>query len=94
MKGGYFGFGNYIYYKVEDFANELNYELRNNAVATDRGCLSLSDQAVKVLREQERLIRKTVQVMECIDKFFAGDCEEDTFLERIQQLNPPIVEGK
>ena len=85
MSGGHFG--DYDYYKVAQFADELEQEIRHNGKAGTDG--DHSDEVIEYLKEQVPKLRKMAEIMRHIDYLYSGDNCDDSFMERVKE-----VEGK
>ena len=87
MSGGHFNDCGYIYYRVEDFAQELAEEIENNTVEDDCGYYpGFSSEVIKCLKAQFPLMRKTASIMRAIDYLYSADYGEETFLEKMKEL--------
>ena len=88
MSGGYFNDRGYEYYKVEQFADELEVEIQNNNKPDEYeyDAPNLSPETIKYLRKQLRQMRKTAEIMRHIDYLYSGDHGEDSFMERVKEV--------
>ena len=86
MSGGHFG--DYDYYKVYQFADELEVEIQNNNKKLDEYeyAPNFSPETIKYLRKQLRLMRYVAEIMRHIDYLYSGDHGEDTFMERVKEV--------
>ena len=86
MSGGYFNDCGYEYYKVEQFADELEEEIQNNNKPNEYGYTNnYSPETIKYLRKQLRQMRKTAKIMRHIDYLYSGDYGEDSFMWRVKE---------
>ena len=90
MSGGHFGNCGYDYYKVSQFADELEEEIRHNGKAGTDGDHSnwypnYSDEAIEYLKEQLPKMRKMAEIMRHIDYLYSGDIGDDGFLLRMKE---------
>jgi hypothetical protein len=101
MSGGHFTDCGYDYYKVAQFANELEVEIENNGKARDEDRTygyewypNHDPDVIDVLQEQIPKLRKMAEIMKHIDYLYSGDIGDDSFLLRIKEVeakyNDPI----
>lgn len=84
MSGGHFG--EYDYYKVHQFADELKNEIENNYVTDEYGHYrGYSKTVTDLLEKQIPTLLKAAELMRHIDYLYAGDHGEDSFIERIKE---------
>ena len=84
MSGGHFG--DYDYYKVHQFADELEVEIHNNNKPDEYGYVkNYSPETIKYLRKQLRQMRMTADIMRHIDYLYSGDIGDDGFLLRMKE---------
>lgn len=87
MSGGHFNDNGHEYYKVSQFADELQFEIENNSKEGERGyCPNFSKETVKELEKWLPRIQQISQIMRCIDYLYSGDHGEETFLEKMRSL--------
>ena len=87
MSGGHFGDCGYDYYKVAQFADELEVEIQNNTKPDEyEYALNLSPETIKYLRKQLRQMRKMAEIMRHIDYLYSGDHGEDSFMWRVKEV--------
>ena len=93
MSGGHFGNCGYDYYKVAQFADELEEEILNNGKErNDTGYYGIdyypkySDEVIDYLKEQVTQLRKMSEIMRHIDYLYSGDHGEDSFMNRVQEV--------
>jgi hypothetical protein len=92
MSGGHFG--NYDYYKVEQFADELEEEIQNNGKGRvlDSGYYyekwypNHKPEVIEYLKEQLPKLRKMAEIMRHIDYLYSGDHGEDNFMKRVKEV--------
>jgi len=85
MSGG--NFGDYDYYKVHQFADELEVEIHNNNKPDEYGYVrNYSPETIKYLRKQLRQMRYTADIMRHVDYLFSGDHGEDSFMVRVKDV--------
>jgi hypothetical protein len=92
MSGGHFNDNRYIYYEVGQFANELEEEILHNGKAGTDGDHSnyysdYNEEVIGYLKEQVPKLRKMEEIMRAIDYLYSGDYSEDSFMNRIEELN-------
>ena len=86
MSGGHFGDCAYDYYKVEQFADELEVEIQNNDKPDEYDCApNFSPETLKYLRKQLIPMRKMAEIMRHIDYLYSGDHSEESFMERMKE---------
>ena len=85
MSGGHFG--DYCYFQVSQFARDLEEEiLKNNKEDVDGYGNNYSQETIEYLEEQVHYLHKMVDIMRHIDYLYAGDHGEDTFMERVKEV--------
>jgi len=85
MSGGHFG--DYDYYKVFQFADELEVDIDNNDKPDEYGWKSNHDpDVIDVLQEQLPKLRKMAEIMKACDYLYSGDIGDDSFLLRIKEI--------
>jgi hypothetical protein len=86
MSGGHFNNSNYIYYRVSQFADELENEIERNNIEDEWGYApKLGEETLNYLRQKAIEIRKIAEEMRHIDYLYSGDHGEDSFMERIKE---------
>ena len=90
MSGGHFGDCGYDYYKVAQFADEMEVEIANNGKQgnTDDGYSwypNHDPDVIDVLQEQIPKLRKMAEIMKHIDYLYSGDIGDDGFLLRMKE---------
>jgi predicted Zn-dependent protease len=90
MSGGHFGDCGYDYYKVAQFADELEVEIEHNGKQgnTDDGYSwypNHDPDVIDVLQEQLHKLRKMAEIMRHIDYLYSGDIGDDGFLLRMKE---------
>jgi len=87
MSGGHFGNCGYDYYKVAQFADELEHEIDNNGKVDEYGDKRDFDpDVIDVLQEQIPKLRKMAEIMRHIDYLYSGDHGDDSFLLRVKEV--------
>jgi hypothetical protein len=88
MSGGHFNDCGYEYYKVAQFADELEVEIQNNNKKLDEYeyAPNFSPETIKYLRKQLRQMRKMAEIMRHIDYLYSGDHGDDSFMERVKEV--------
>jgi len=85
MSGGYFG--DYCYFQVSQFARDLEEEIANNSTPDEYGYVkNYSPETIEYLEEQVHYLHKMSDVMYHIDRLYASDHSEDTFMERVKEV--------
>jgi hypothetical protein len=86
MSGGHFNDCGYVYYKVDNFCDELEIEIQENFIKDDWGYYKgYSDEVIQLLKEQILFLRKAAKIMKHIDYLYSGDYGEETFIERMKE---------
>lgn len=87
MSGGHFNYSGYIYFQVEEFADQLEKDIKNNNIPNEYGyCPNYSPEVIKYLKSQVSKIRKMAKAMKDIDYLYSGDHGEDSFLEIVKKI--------
>ena len=87
MSGGHFSDCGYDYYKVAQFADELEVDIQNNDVKNEyEYAPNYSPETIKYLRKQLRQMRMTAEIMRHIDYLYSGDYCEDSFMVRVKDV--------
>jgi hypothetical protein len=93
MSGGHFGNCGYDYYKVAQFADELEEEiLKNGQKREDSGYYdeeyypSFEPEVIEYLKEQLPKMRKMAEIMRHIDYLYSGDHGDDSFMNRVREV--------
>ena len=82
MSGGHFNSNEYIYYRVYQFADELESEIKNNKQKDEWGySRDFNDETLALLRTKVHEMRKIAHAMREIDYLYSGDHGEDSFLK-------------
>ena len=85
MSGGHFG--DYDYYKVAQFADELEEEICHNYDTDEFGYANnYSQETLEYLKKQLPKMRKMADIMRHIDYLYSGDHGEDSFMERVKEI--------
>ncbi len=87
MSGGHFNDCGYEYYKVSQFADELEEEIRHNSDQDEFGYANnYSQETLEYLEEQVHYMHKLAEIMRHIDYLYSGDHGEDTFMKQVQEV--------
>ena len=87
MSGGHFGNCGYDYYKVAQFADELEEEIWNNDKEDEFGWKPNHDpEVLEYLKEQLPKMRKMAEIMRHIDYLYSGDHGDDSFMDRVKEV--------
>jgi predicted choloylglycine hydrolase len=93
MSGGHFGNCGYDYYKVGQFADELEEEILNNGKERNEDRTYSYDwypnhepEVIEYLKEQLPKMRKMAEIMRHIDYLYSGDHGDDSFMERVKEV--------
>lgn len=88
MSGGHFNDCGYDYYKVSQFADELESEIENNFFR-DNGSYSpgFKEEVIEVLKDQLPKLREVAAIMRHIDYLYSGDHGQETFLKLMKQFS-------
>ena len=88
MSGGHFNDNDYVYYKVAQFADELEEEIQDNDKPDEYGYAppNFSPETIKYLRKQLRQMRKVSEIMRHIDYLYSGDHGEDSFMCSVKNV--------
>ena len=99
MSGGHFNDCGYEYYKVSQFADELEQEILNNGRegSTENGYEwypNHEPEVIEYLKKQIPLLNKMAEIMRHIDFLYSGDHGDDSFMQRVKEVearyNDPI----
>ena len=87
MSGGHFGNCGYDYYKVAQFADELEQEIATNNTINEYGDKHNYDpDVIDYLEAQLPKLRKMAEIMRHIDYLYSGDHGDDSFLLRVKEV--------
>ncbi len=93
MSGGHFGGCGYDYYKVSQFADELEAEIGNNGRARQEDRTygeewypNHEPEVIEYLKEQLPKLRKMAEIMRHIDYLYSGDHGDDSFMSRVKEV--------
>jgi hypothetical protein len=87
MSGGHFGDCGYDYYKVSQFADELEEEVRSNFEKDEYGyAYEYPPEVCEYLLEQVPKMRKMVEIMRACDYLYAGDYGVDCFMKHVKEV--------
>ena len=86
ISGGHFG--DYDYYKVNQFADELADEIRHNGTDGDHSNWypDHSDEVIEYLKQQVPNLRKMAEIMRCCDYLYSGDYDDDSFMNVVKEV--------
>ena len=85
MSGGHFG--DYDYYRVAQFADELELSIENNGKVDEYGDKHNYDpDVIDYLEAQIPKMRKMAEIMRHIDYLYSGDHGDDSFLLRVKEV--------
>jgi hypothetical protein len=88
MSGGHFNSNSYIYYRVYEFADELENEIQNNDKPDDYGYApNYGKEVTEFLKTKIEEIRRLAKLMKEIDYLYSGDHGEDTFMKVVANQN-------
>lgn len=91
MSGGHFG--DYDYYKVAQFADELEVEIDNNGKVDEYGYKREFDpDVIDYLEAQIPKLRKMAEIMRAVDYLYSGDHGDDSFLLRVKEIEQKYAE--
>lgn len=87
MSGGHFNDNEYIYYKVSQFADELEQEIANNFTKDEYGYTrNYSKEVIVYLLDQLPKLRKMSEIMRAVDYLYSGDHGEDSFMDLVMEI--------
>ena len=87
MSGGHFNGNGYIYYQVNQFADELENDIENNNRPDEySSAINLNEEALSYLKSKLPEIRKMADIMRAIDYLYSGDHAEDSFLRIVKKI--------
>ena len=87
MSGGHFCDNSYPYYKVAQFADELEQEIAANNTVNEYGDkYNFDPDVIDYLEAQLPKLRKMAEIMRHIDYLYSGDHGDDTFMERVKEV--------
>jgi hypothetical protein len=91
MSGGHFGNCGYDYYKVSQFADELEQEIATNGLKCEDKYMenfypNHEPEVIEYLKEQLPKMRKMAEIMRHIDYLYSGDHGDDSFMERVKEV--------
>ena len=87
MSGGHFGNCGYDYYKVAQFADELEHEIQYNGKVNEDGYkYDFDPDVIDYLETQLPKMRKMAEIMRHIDYLYSGDHGDDSFLLRVKEV--------
>ena len=87
MSGGHFTDCGYDYYKVAQFADELEQEIAANNTVNEYGDkYNFDPDVIDYLEAQLPKLRKMAEIMRHIDYLYSGDHGDDSFLLRVKEV--------
>jgi hypothetical protein len=87
MSGGHFCDCGYDYYKVAQFADELEQEIAANNTVNEYGDrYNFDPDVIDYLEAQLPKLRKMAEIMRAVDYLYSGDHGEDSFLLRVKEV--------
>lgn len=87
MSGGHFCDNSYPYYKVSQFADELEQEIATNNTVNEYGDkYNFDPDVIDYLEAQIPNLRKMAEIMRAVDYLYSGDCGDDGFLLRVKEV--------
>jgi hypothetical protein len=87
MSGGHFGDCGYDYYKVAQFADELELAIVNNNKVDEYGDkYNFDPDVIDYLEDQIPKLRKMAEIMRHIDYLYSGDHGDDSFLLCVKEV--------
>ena len=87
MSGGHFNDNDYVYYKVAQFADELEQEIAANNTVNEYGDkYNFDPDVIDYLEAQLPKLRKMAEIMRHIDYLYSGDIGDDGFMERVGEV--------
>lgn len=87
MSGGHYNNHGYVYYQVEQFADELEMDIRNNNRKNEYNYShDFSEETLQILKRELHNIRRVATLMRHIDYLYSSDYGEDTFAEQIKLM--------
>ena len=87
MSGGHFGDCGYDYYKVAQFADELEVAIDNNGKVDEYGYKREYDpDVIDYLEAQIPKMRKMAEIMRHIDYLYSGDHGDDSFMSYVKEV--------
>ena len=91
MSGGHFNSNEYIYYRVSQFADELENDIQKNDSEDEYGYAPrYKQQTIDYLKPKIEEIRKMAEIMRAIDYLYSGDHGEDSFLEAVSNIEEGV----
>ena len=85
MSGGHFGNYGYDYWKVAQFADELEEEIQDKQDEYGHS-YNFSPEVIEYLQEQLPKMRKMAEIMRHIDYLYSGDHGEDSFMNLVKMV--------
>ena len=85
MSGGHFVQNSYPYYRVREFADELEVHIENNHTEKDGFSYGYSEPVIERLKALVVEMRRLSEQMRAADYLYSGDYGEETFLRVMSQ---------
>ena len=85
MSGGHFGNYGYDYWKVAQFADELEEVILDKKDEYGHS-YNFSPEVIEYLQEQLPKMRKMAEIMRHIDYLYSGDHGEDSFMNLVKMV--------
>ena len=87
MSGGHFNDNDYVYYKVAQFADELEQEIASNNTVNEYGDkYNFDPDVINYLEAQIPKLRKMAEIMRAVDYLYSGDHGDDSFLLLVKEV--------
>jgi len=87
VSGGTFNNSGYIFYQVDQFADELELEILNNSRKDEYGfSRNFDEKTLDDLRNRIPEIRRLAKIMKEIDWLYSGDTGPDDYLKRVGDI--------
>jgi hypothetical protein len=85
MSGGHFCDNSYPYYKVSQFADELEEEIQDKKDEYGHS-YNFSPEVIEYVKEQLPKMRKMAEIMRAVDYLYSGDHGDDSFLLLVKEI--------
>ncbi len=87
MSGGHFNDCGYDYYKVSQFADELEQEIKDNFIEDDWGYYKgYPEEVIECLKSYLPQMRKMAEIMRAVDYLYSGDHGSDSFMKHVKEV--------
>lgn len=95
MSGGHFNDDGYIYYSVDNFADQLELEIEKNNILNDYNYApNFNSEVINYLKDSIAKIRRVAKLMRHIDYLYSGDYGEECFLKRVREVESERSDGQ